>query len=101
MAWEQCQIVREYTLDDVVPSLKAYLTFVALAIGPTGAYTGARSCVFTINPSFSYADCVPKEDDREAGQALEEITNRLVADGWEMIGDGDLWFDRQFRRRLV
>lgn len=56
MAWEQCQILREYRLDDIVPSLKSYVSFVAYANGPAGPYTGARSPVFTINPSFSDPD---------------------------------------------
>ena len=101
MAWEQCQIVREFTLDDIVPSLKAYVTFVALADGPTGPYTGARSSVFTINPSFSDPGCVPRENDHGAQQALSELSARLVAEGWERIGDGEAWFNLQFRRRLA
>jgi hypothetical protein len=101
MAWEQCQLIREYRLDDIVPSLKAYVTFVALASGPAGQYMGARSPVFEINPSFSHPDCVPKENDSGARHALDEVTNRLVAEGWEVIGDGEFWFNRQFRRRLA
>ena len=97
-SWEKCEIVRTYTPDRIVPSLKAEVTFVAQADGPTGRYNAAKSPVFTINPSFSDPDCTPKRDDRDANAALEALAATLLQQGWTLIGEGDHWFSRQFRR---
>jgi hypothetical protein len=98
--WEKCQIVHQYTLDDIVPSLKASVTFVAEAEGPTGAYTAAKSFAFSINPSFSGPDVSPKADDNQAKAALEGVVGKLLQEGWELTGEGDRWFHRQFRRHV-
>jgi hypothetical protein len=99
-AWERCEIRHAYTLDNIVPSLKGYVTFTAAASGPTGEYTAATSSSFTLNPSFSAPDLSPKPNDFGAAQALEALTAKLRQEGWEQIGEGNSWFNRQFRRRV-
>lgn len=99
--WEKCEIRHMHVLDTVVPSLKAHVSFVAEAAGPTGAYTAATSSSFTLNPAFSSPDLAPKADDRAAKQALDGLITKLTQSGWESIGDGDSWFNRQFRRRVA
>jgi len=98
--WEKCQIVRAYVLDDIVPSLKAEITFVAEVEGPSGAYNAAKSKPFTINPSFSDPDYCPKSNDREAKASLETLITKLVQDGWEQYGEGNQWFSHLLRRKV-
>jgi hypothetical protein len=98
--WESCSLRHSHTLDNIVPMLKAYITFIAEATGPTGAYTAATSQAFTINPSFSSPDLSPKPTDFGAKQALDAVVNKLLQEGWEQIGEGPAWFQRQFRRRV-
>jgi hypothetical protein len=99
-AWEKCEVRHTYRLDPIVPALKALVTFTAEASGPTGYYTAAVSAPFTLNPSFSAPDLSPRPNDFGATQALNGLVNKLLQDGWEQIGEGSSWFNRQFRRRV-
>lgn len=101
VSWETCQIVRTYTPDRIVPNIKAAVIFEARASAPTGGYVAAKSREFSINPAFSDPDFTPKRDDSAAQAALNELVARLEQDGWHAIGDGAIWFNRQFRRQFA
>jgi hypothetical protein len=73
---------------------------VAEATGPTGKYTVAKSSPFEINPSFSNPDLSPGQDNQVAQRALQGLVSKLLHEGWESVGEGDTWFNRQFRRQV-
>jgi hypothetical protein len=83
--WERCEIEwwRGYVKSD----------FYAVAFRPTGEwYVAGRS------PSFRWRHNEPPPQEASGQEEHAELVGRLVADGWEPVGNGPVWYQTRFRR---
>jgi hypothetical protein len=84
--WEECEIdlCRGYVKSD----------FYALAARPGGErYVAARS------PAFRWWRSEPPLEEGPGAEAHARLVARLVADGWEPVGSGLVWYKTRLRRR--
>jgi hypothetical protein len=83
--WERCEIEwwRGYVKSD----------FYAVAFRPTGEwYVAERS------PSFRWRQSEPPQEGEAGREEHAHLAGRLVADGWEPVGNGPVWYQKRFRR---
>jgi len=106
--WETCEIIYSKVEDNFVLGPK--LRFVAKATGPKGVYIAGKSPEFrgryqrdllvgigVIKPDTSIPASLK---DKGANEALANLINMLVKEGWESTGKGLVWYNNLFRRRI-
>ena len=86
--WETCQIEARPTM----MNMRVYFT--AEALGTRGVYTAAASR--GVGTASGGTDVIKKH-----GPVVQELVNKLIAQGWEPMPDrGPYWFSYRFRRRV-
>lgn len=81
--------------------------FVAQAAGSKGTYEATRSTkpFYAQSPTTSlgeergWPEINSGSEEEKAKAALNEIMSRLFADGWELTGQKERWWEYKYRRR--
>jgi hypothetical protein len=81
--WEVCKIEDVY-----VGGFSPKQQLQAKAAGPKGTYLAGSSRKYKSN------------DKRGRDKCLSDLISQLTADGWELVGTGDSWYEHTFRRRV-
>jgi len=69
--------------------------FAMPAVGPAPLEAPARSAYF-----MRLRATPPSEEEGSALKAFESLLERLEGEGWEIVGEGPLWYQRRLLRRL-
>jgi hypothetical protein len=97
--WETCEVVYEFERY-ANPWPQGQGSFKARGTWDGQPITFAESSFKWSKEPF-WQEPEPKEDEIVVQEAIQQLTTQLKNSGWELLGDGDRWYNLKFRRRSL